>query len=53
MKVKVLNLNLDLLSKDFQMKLVGIIEEYEVFSFSKFLKIGIFCESYGVLKFVV
>jgi hypothetical protein len=35
------------------MKLVGIIEEYEVFSFSNFKKIGIFCESYGVLKTMV
>lgn len=36
MLVKVLNLNLDLLSKDLEMKLIGIIEEYEAFSFSKF-----------------
>jgi len=36
MLVKVLNLNLDLLSKDLEMKLIGIIEEYEAFSFSNF-----------------
>jgi hypothetical protein len=53
MHVKVLNLNLDLLSKDLEMKLVGIIEEYEAFPLSKNLKFGIFCESYGVLKIVV
>jgi hypothetical protein len=47
MKVKVLNLNLDLLSKDLEMKLVGIIEEYEAFSFSKLLKLGFFVRVTG------
>lgn len=53
MHVKVLNLNLDLLSKDLEMKLVRIIDKYKTFPLSKNLKFGILCESYGVLKVVV
>jgi hypothetical protein len=35
-KVKVLNLNLDLMLKNFEMKLEGIKKEYEALPFPKF-----------------
>ncbi len=51
-KVIFLNLNLDLLCTDFEVKLGGIIEDYKVFLFSKFHKKKMSCESYELLKII-
>jgi hypothetical protein len=47
-KVKILNINLDQLSKDLEVKFGRIIKEYKVLPFSKLKRKWIFLKSYGV-----
>jgi hypothetical protein len=51
-KIRSLNINLDLLCKDLDMKLGGIVEDYKVLLFSKFQKKKMSCESYELLKII-
>jgi hypothetical protein len=51
MKVRSLNLHLDLLWKDHEVKLWGFIEDYKALLFAKFqTKINVFYKSYELLK---
>jgi hypothetical protein len=49
-KVRSLNLDLDLLWKDLGVKLEEIVEDYKTFLFSKLQKKDLFYESYELLK---